>query len=189
MNKTLKIASLGAVALGFAVVPVSGAFAATSFDDTITAVINESCTVTKSSGAGTYSATIVNGKAKSDLAGSVLSVKCNSKAGWDLKAVGAGTATDKTQMVASGTGSGNIATGTATSGGTSNWAFKIAGTGASSSYTSFAKVPSTATSIASGTTTTDGSSFTVTYQIYMSPTQAAGTYTGKVTYTVSAKTS
>ena len=88
---------------------------------------------------------------------------------------------------------GNIATGTATSGETSNWSMKIgtvAGTYAptlENGYGSYKQVPATYTKVASFNSTTDltiGSSITTTYAAYISPTQTMGYYTGQVKYTL-----
>ena len=118
---------------------------------------------------------------------------CNYSSGLKVYAVGyTNDVYGRTYM--NGGNSGNIATGTATSGNTSNWAFKIADGGNTSypatipsTYQSYASIPSTSTVVASYggvTTTTSGMKFKTSYRVYTAGAQAAGTYTGKVKYTV-----
>ena len=188
MKKSIKIATLGVAALGFAAAPVLGASAADQLSpitDTVTVTINSACSL---SGTGaTPTETMTNNQLKSDFAGSTLTIQCNDAKGWHLTAVGAGDdATNKTAMNATGTGT-DIATGTATSG-ASNWAFKVAGDKAEEGYKSFMAIPSTATDVASDTGAAvgveTGTTITSTYQVWISDTQQADTYTGKVTYTL-----
>ena len=71
---------------------------------------------------------------------------------------------------------------------TSAWAFKAKGSDGAiiqESYENFSVVPTDATIIAKGSTPTDSARVVVTYGVSISSTQAAGTYTGKVTYTLS----
>ena len=187
MKKSIKIATLGVAALGFAAMPVLGASAAdtiTPITDTVTVTIDSACSL---SGTGaTPSATMTNNQLKSDFAGSELTIKCNDVSGWHLSAIGDGTGTAKTSMDATGSGT-DIATGTATSGATSNWAFKVAGDKAVEGYKSFMAIPGEATDVASdvdGSIGQTGTTITSTYQVWISDTQQADTYTGKVTYTL-----
>lgn len=87
----------------------------------------------------------------------------------------------------------DILTGTATSGDTSNWAMKltpVAGTYAptlENGYNNYSVVPSTQTKVAtfnSITDTTSGSAFNVAYASYVNQLQPAGTYNGKVKFTM-----
>lgn len=180
MKKTLV---LGASVLA-TVVPAVSVFAATgtTVTDSVVVTINSSCLITATSLTNTHSATMTNGQVKSDIGGTVMTVNCNDAGGWKMTAIAAGTGTNKSQMVPSGSGTA-IATGTAVSGATSNWAFKVTGTDASG-YTTFKAVPTTAATVATKATSTTGSALTATYQVYISPTQQADTYTGKVTYTL-----
>ena len=130
---------------------------------------------------------------------------CNDPEGYAIYAVGyTGDSATGNNTVLHSASLGNtydIATGTATSGDTSNWAMKVspvAGVYAPSilsdddgSYASFHKVPANYTKVAkftsgtdSGPTATVGSSVTTTYAAYINSTQPAGTYTGKVKYTL-----
>ena len=207
MKKTL-IAGAGVAAFGFAAMPILGVFAATSsVTDVFTVTLDEGCTLLSSTTdvenaatttTNTYTATMSNGQLKSDIgdtgsatAGSnVLSINCNttdaSKNTWQLTAVGAGAGATVDVMKPATTAASNaIATGTATEGSTSNWAVKVTGTGVDiqNGFSSFRAVPTTATEVAAGSGTKTGA-FKMVYQVYISPTQAADTYTGKVTYTL-----
>lgn len=187
MKKSLIAA--GAASLALAAMPVLGAFA--DVTDTVTITINGACSVggtTATTGAGvSLSETMTNGSTKvwdaDGTAGGKLVVSCNDASGWNIKAVGASTGGTNTAMVPTASGT-PIATGTATSGATSNWAFKVAGTGAVAAYTSFAAVPATATKVATSSDPASALEIDTGYQVYVSATQEADTYTGKVTYTV-----
>lgn len=176
----------GAASLTVAAMPMVGVFAATgtTVTDTVQVTINSACTITSSQDANTYNDTMTNGGLKSNFGSTSMTINCNDAAGWHLKAVGSGAdATDKTAMNATGSGT-DIATGTATSGSTSNWAMKVAGTGAVENFANFAAIPSSATDVASGSGSVSGGTITTTYQVFISATQQADTYTGQVTYTL-----
>lgn len=200
--------AMGAASLVFAAMPVVGAFAAgSSVTDVVQVTLSEGCTLLSSttdvenaatSVTNTYTATMSNGQLKSDIgstgattAGSnVLSINCNTtdttKNSWQLTAIGAGEGTTVDVMKPAATAASNaIASGTATEGNTSNWAMKVTGNGVTiqNGFDSFHAVPTTATEVATGSGTKT-SAFTMLYQVYISPTQAADTYTGKVTYTL-----
>ncbi len=135
---------------------------------------------------------------------------CNDNEGFSIYAVGyseevIGNTYLKDSSLDSST---NIATGTNTSGSASNWAMKIgavdgtyksiiAGSADDTEkqsgdpdFSSYASVPSSYARVAyrnSGTDTGDGaagSEITTTYAAYVSKTQPAGTYEGKVKYTL-----
>ncbi|MBR3132089.1 hypothetical protein IKG33_01610 [Candidatus Saccharibacteria bacterium] len=181
MKKTI-IAAASTVMAAF---PVAGVFAATgtTVTDTVQVTINSSCLITTTNMANTYSATMTNGQLKSDFGSTSMTIACNDAGGWHVTAVGTGAdATVKTAMNATGSGT-DIATGTATSGATSNWAMKVTGTGATG-FTSFAAVPSSATDVARQTASVSGATLSTTYQVFISATQQADTYTGQVTYTL-----
>ena len=188
MNKS--IIATGATAVVLSAMPILGAFA--DVTDTVILTINGSCTV------GQTSATSGGGVTKEEAnaannqlytwdadgsQGGTLKVTCNDASGWNVKAVGSSNGTPVTSMATSGTGT-PIVTGTAESGATSNWMFKVAGTGIVSPYNAWAAVPSTATKVASGNTAISEGIINTGYQVWVSATQEAGTYTGKVTYTV-----
>lgn len=212
MKKSL-IATAGVAAFGFAALPVLGVFAGTSsVTDEIEVTIPDSCTLLSettdtASGAtetsNKYTATMANGEVRSDIGGTdadtgtaganVLSIACNttdaSKNTWKLTAIGGedGTLTSggDTTMTPSVAGNTPIATGTATSGDDSQWAMKVTGNGVTiqNSFNAWHVVPAAPTEVASGSgSVTDA--FTMTYQVYISPTQESDTYTGHVTYTL-----
>lgn len=193
-----KIAIAGA-SLALAAMPVVGVFAAdgnTTTTDTVQVTIDSACSLT-ATGTGSYSTTLTNGTASSDLGSTSINIKCNDAGGWMVNAIGANTSTTAsagaTDMAPDVAGKTPIATGTNFDGSVSNWAMKLTageGTYAPSivtGYDDYHAVPSVAnTKVASGVTTdqTTGSTFTTSYKVAVSPTQQTGTYTGKVTYTL-----
>ncbi|MBR0460420.1 hypothetical protein IJI91_00275 [Candidatus Saccharibacteria bacterium] len=184
MTKTKIIAGAGVAALAAIAFPAA-TFAATgtTVTDTVQVTIDSACLITSSQMANTYSDTMTNGQLKSDIGSTSMTVNCNDAAGWHVTAVGSGAdASDKTAMNATGSGT-DIATGTATSGDTSNWAMKVTGTGATG-FTTFAAVPASATNVATGSGSVAGATLTTTYQVFISATQQADIYTGQVTYTL-----
>lgn len=179
-----KLLTLGASAV-VAALPVAGVFAATgtTLTDTVQVTIDSACLITSSQMANTYSDTMTNGQLKSDFGSTEMTINCNDASGWHVTAVGSGAdATDKTAMNATGAGT-DIVTGTATSGATSNWAMKVTGSTATG-FTTFSAVPGSATDVAKSTVATSGSEIVTTYQVFVSATQQADTYTGQVTYTL-----
>ena len=192
MKKSIIAASASAVAL--AAMPALGAFA--DVTDTVKLTIPEACSVGQTSSSQTGGGVTLEENAAVNehlytwdadgTAGGTLKVSCNDAGGWQVKAVGASTGTPVTSMAASGNGT-PIVTGTATSGATSNWAFKVAGTtGVTvvSTYQNYAAVPATATKVAGGSGAVSEGTIYIGYQVWVSATQQADTYTGKVTYTV-----
>lgn len=155
-----------------------------------------------------YTVNMKNGQLKSDIGGttggdggsavdSTINVSCNTPANddtnnstWRLTAIGAGTEgfEDKLHGTA-----GDIATGTGTSG-DSQWAFKVTKGGDNVNWPTgdgayaggFAEVPSEddgEMDIVTGRGNATGA-FTMTYQVYINQTQATGSYTGAVKYTL-----
>ena len=126
---------------------------------------------------------------------------CNDSDGYAIYAIGYTGETDGVNtMVGDATGL-TIATGTATSGNTSQWAMKLAKvTDSSTSYLpnnltivdgfgAFHAVPNAYTKVASYSSQTDsalglGSKLTATYAVYVQPDQTVDTYVGKVKYTL-----
>lgn len=180
-----KLIAAGAASLAVAAMPVVGVFAATGtvVTDTVEVTINSACTIDSTNATNSYSATMTNGQLKSDFGSTTMSISCNDAAGWHVTAVGSGAdATDKTAMNATADGT-DIATGTATSGAASNWAMKVTG-GTATGFTTFSAVPGSATDVAKSTVSTSQSEIVTTYQVFISATQQADTYTGQVTYTL-----
>ena len=175
---------------------------ATGVTDEINVTIPASCSLTSVVGSA-HTSTIETGVYQDDIGETTFKVFCNDSEGFAVYAVGYtndsfGNNTLKPTNLAS---SYAIATGTATSGDTSNWAMKltaVTGTYAPTihsteensntySFTSYHTIPSEYTKVASYSSNTDattGSSFKSTYAVYASPTQPADSYTGKVKYTV-----
>ena len=170
--------------------------------DEINVTIPSSCSLTSVVGSA-HTASIENSTYVDDIGETTFKVFCNDSEGFAVYAVGYtndtfGNNTLKPTNLAS---SYAIATGTATSGDTSNWAMKltaVTGTYAPTihsteensntySFTSYHTIPSEYTKVASYSSNTDattGSSFKSTYAVYASPTQPADSYTGKVKYTI-----
>ena len=191
------IIATGAASLALAAMPVLGVFA--DVTDTVILTIPSSCSVGQTQG----SPATGEGKTMQELSasngqlytwdadgsqGGTLKVTCNAASGWQVKAQGTSTGSPATSMVGTNGGT-SIATGTSESGATSNWMFKVAGTGTVSGYQSWSAVPAAATPVASGSTAVSESQINTGYQVWVSATQEAGTYTGKVTYTVNAASS
>ena len=166
--------------------------------DDVSITVPVSCSM-EGTGMNSHNANIVNGTYQADIGSTTLKAFCNDNNGFAIYAIGF---TDdeygKTVLTNSTLGSTyDIATGTATSGNTSNWAMKLA-TNTSATYAltldngfgSYSSVPATYTKVAhrdSGTdtgTSATGSELTSTYAAYMNQTQPAGTYTGQVKYTL-----
>lgn len=146
---------------------------------------------------GEHDATITPGQSISNIGITNMTAACNDAGGYDIYAVGySGNEWKNTNLISvQNNNTYTIATGTATSGDTSNWAMKLtAGNGDAATivttptnYGAYAAVPNDYTKVAyypAATAGTAGSSFSTTYQVFVSTTQAAGTYVGKVKYTL-----
>ncbi|MBQ3436376.1 hypothetical protein IJG26_00220, partial [Candidatus Saccharibacteria bacterium] len=138
-----------------------------------------------------------NDQYKTNIGTTTFNVFCNDKDGYSIYAIGySGDTYGNTEMLYMGNQTpapSNIVTGTATSGSTSNWAMKltaVAGTyqaTLTNGFGSYRAVPTTytkAATLTSQTDTTTGSSIQSTYAVFASATQGAGTYQGKVRYTL-----
>ena len=203
-NKTIYLTLLGLVGITI----LSGVFLMSSYSyatsdntdavDDVSITVPVSCSM-EGTGMNSHNANIVNGTYQADIGSTTLKVFCNDTEGFAIYAIGF---TDdeygKTVLTNSTLGSTyDIATGTATSGSTSNWAMKLA-TNTSATYAltldngfgSYSSVPATYTKVAHRDNGTDigtgatGSELTSTYAAYMNQTQPAGTYTGQVKYTL-----
>ena len=202
-----KISLLGLGGL-FGLTAVCGAILSSSIvsadNDTVVDQINitvpVSCTLS-GTGMTSHTAEIANGTYEDDIGTTTLKAFCNDNNGFAIYATGyTGDeigATNSNKLVGTPASIGNIDTGTATSGNTSNWAMKLE-TDSTATYAitldngfgSYKAVPNEYTKVAhrdSGTdigTNATGASLTTTYAAYMSSTQAAGTYSGQVIYTM-----
>ena len=139
-----------------------------------------------------HSATIAGGTYREGIGESIVSVACNDAGGFGVYAIGFTGDTDGNNVLAHGTEDVSIATGTATSGNTSNWAMKLEAyengnntPTIENGYGSYKAVPDDYTLVASypnATSATDDVIFRTYYSAYIAMTQRAGTYTGKVKY-------
>ena len=168
--------------------------------DNVAVSIPVACTMS-GTGMNSHTREVVSGTYESEIGTTTLKAFCNDPNGFAIYAIGYTgeeySGTNHTRLVGTNNPSETIATGTATSGGTSNWAMKLATSGTATypitlqnGYGSYSEIPDTYTKVAQRTSGTDigagatGSTLTTTYAAYMSSTQAADTYTGKVKYTM-----
>ena len=144
-----------------------------------------------------HSAEINNNTYRTDIGTTTFNIICNDTEGFSLYAVGyANEEFGNTKLLATIGGvltpSKDIVTGTAESGSTSNWAMKLktisgqASPTIESAFSTYHAVPNTYTKVAtlSNATSTSGVSVQSTYAAFISGTQPAGTYNGKVKYTM-----
>ncbi|MDO4507849.1 MAG: hypothetical protein Q4B65_00435 [Candidatus Saccharibacteria bacterium] len=130
-----------------------------------------------------HSATIASGTRSEGIGKTTLSVSCNDANGYSIYAVGyTGDTLGNTVLAPITEGvdaSWAIRTGTATGGANSAWSMKV-GSG------NYMAVPSSYTAVATKNSNTGVSpdTFETTYAVYIADGQAAGTYEGKVLYTL-----
>ncbi len=165
---------------------------------TASVTVASACTMTSSLDSA-HTATVSPNQYKDEIGQTTFNVVCNDAGGFSIYAVGyTGNKigdTNSTKLVGKTT-SGTIATGTATSGSTSNWAMKITPSGSSftpiadNGFNDYSAVPSEYTKVAHFTGPTDsgdqatGSTITTTYASFVSGSEAPDTYEGKVKYTL-----
>ena len=182
----------------------SGVFATESNDvvDQINITVPVSCSLT-----GTnllHTTAIQNNQYKTDIGSATIKATCNDTNGLAIYAIGYTNEEDGNNKMHSSTldSSYDIATGKYVSGTTTNsvWSMKltpVSGTYAPTirndstyNYTNYELIPDTYTKVAYRTTATDigtgaqGANFTTNYAVYASTSQPAGTYTGKVKFTL-----
>ncbi len=187
---TLPLLIISALILGFAILHSS---ARISSSDSLAISVPSSCTLSSSVDEA-HSASIINGTYEDNIGRTTLTTFCNDKNGYSVYAIGDSLNSEGNNTLIGRNGS-NISSGTATSGDTSNWAMKLSLKAGDTSttppsiidpFTNYSTVPTYWTRVATiPSSTTDmekGSSFTTTYATYISPTQAAGTYSGQVKY-------
>ena len=168
--------------------------------DTVTIRVPASCTL---AGVGTesHNASINNGTYNSNVGTTTLKALCNDNNGFAIYAAGytgnevGGTNSNK---LVSANNLGNISTGTGTTG-DSQWAMKLTTNSndtypitiesdTNGSFSNFHVVPNEFVKVASRNSGTDmgssavGSVLTTTYQVYISASHPAGSYSGKVIY-------
>ncbi|MBR3156891.1 hypothetical protein IKF20_00445 [Candidatus Saccharibacteria bacterium] len=155
--------------------------------------VPEACTMTSTVDTA-HTANIDPGTYKSDGIGqTTISTTCNDTSGYAIYAIGYTgdeyTGTNHTKLVGANSGTA-IATGTTHTGDTSYWSMKLtAGTNApiiDNSYNDFNVVPDTYVKVAHKTSATGStaSTITTTYAAYISSSQVADSYSGKVKYTM-----
>ena len=195
-----KLAIAGA-SVALAAMPVMGVFAAagdvTTSTDTLEIKVEPTCSFTtgnqgETQASQTFTDTVLNGKkAAFKVSGNAktahkFNVVCNDNDGWKVTAAGqdlsgTGTNAHKISMVAA-------AVPAADSGATEGqWSGAVSGAGAISG--GFIPLPTEQTAnpvIATESASTDSSTFTVTYDAYVGTETAADTYTGTVSYSLSA---
>ena len=145
-----------------------------------------------------HTANVESGTYVADIGTTTLKAVCNDANGFSIYAIGySNQEYGNNKMLATVGGTlaptYDIATGTAQNGNTSNWAMKlnsVTGTYAPtilSDFDSYHAVPDTYTKVATRTAGTDatvGANIQSTYAVYVTSTQPAGSYNGKVKYTM-----
>lgn len=191
----------GAASVALAAMPVMGVFAAagdvTSSTDTLEIKVDPTCSFTtgnqgETTASQTFTDTVLNGKkAAFKVSGNAKSthkfnVVCNDNDGWKVTAAGqdlsgTGTNAHKITMVAAAVPAADSGT---TEG---QWSGALSGTGViSGGYIPLPTEQVAAPVIATESASTDSSAFTVTYDAYVGTETAADTYTGQVSYSLSA---
>ena len=166
----------------------------------VSVTVNTACTLAGGSngtttGESTYTATINPGTSQ-EITGSRLTTICNDPNGYSIYAVGYSNDSydtpTNTQMIGAG-GIGNISTGT--SGSNSYWAMKLSAVSGITAptilnnFNNYHNIPEDYTQIAkytaaTTTSTSTGAAVQTNYKVSISSSQTAGTYTGKVKYTM-----
>ena len=185
-----------------------GAEDITDVTDTASVTVPASCSMTATV-ESEHSAFIPNGiySGSSDyfpngIGKTKIATFCNDNNGYAIYAIGFTgdkyDGEDHTKLIGAASGQ-KIATNTTTSGDTSSWAMKLiketddaksynpTALTIENGYDDYNVIPNTYTKVANYTSTTDttlGSVLSTTYAAYISPTQVADTYTGKVKYTL-----
>lgn len=151
-----------------------------------------------------HTTSILVNQYKTDIGTANIKATCNDAAGFSIYAIGySGEQYGNTKMLNPGLDESNaINTGKFVSGTTTDsvWSIKLTPVSGDYTptirndetydYTNYEIIPSTYTKVVSRSASTDsgtnatGSSFTIDYAVYASAAQAAGTYTGKVKFTL-----
>ena len=162
---------------------------------TSTASVTISSTCTMSTVINTpHQADVVASTYQDNIGKTTISTICNDVNGYSIYAIGyTNTEWGRNDMLGSTTGR-TIATGTATTGGTSNWAMRLTAVAGdytptiTTGYDAYHAVPNEYTKVASYNNTTGDSSnpsqLETTYAMFATGNQAPDTYTGKVKYTL-----
>ena len=174
-----------------------------SSTDSVSLSLPTSCTISANV-LTPHNATLVNGQYEGNIGNTRINAYCNDNNGYFIYAIGSSNDTDgNTDLVSNINDSYNIHTNvydssTITANTSSSWAMKLTSSNGTYAptivdvYNNYNLIPSTDTIVAyrtSGTsmdldTDLTGSYFNTTYEIYTNPIQPAGTYLGKVKYTM-----
>ena len=202
MKKTLLISGVSMTLAATAFITPTFATDSNDVVDQINITVPVSCTLTGTNLLHTTS--IQNNQYKTDIGSATIKATCNDTNGLAIYAIGYTNEEDGNNKMHSSTldSSYDIVTGKYVSGTTTNsvWSMKltpVSGTYAPTirndstyNYTNYELIPDTYTKVAYRTTATDigtgalGANFTTNYAVYASTSQPAGTYTGKVKFTL-----
>lgn len=164
MKKTIVA---GAASLALAAMPVIGVFATDpeAIEDTITITVSETCTLTRSTGNGNYTATMSTNALNPSVGSSTFTAVCNNASGFSVSA---------TPTALAGTGEAITYSATTPTAGSGTWT--------ATKTTVAGNIAATGGVLMSTNTTTTGLTETVTYQVSTRPDQAKGDYEGTMTY-------
>ena len=157
--------------------------------------VSSACTMTGTLNTP-HTATVNPGVYQDSIGKTTFSVICNDPNGFAIYAIGYTgeeySGTNHTRLV--GPNSNTITTGTATSGSTSNWAMKLESNDPGTvnmnivnGYNNYSAIPDTYTKVAqitSSTASATPATMSSTYAAFIASDQTAGTYNGKVKYTM-----
>lgn len=166
-----------------------------AIEDRVAVRVPESCSISSSVDSA-HAAEVRNGLYYVDIGETTITITCNDKDGFSIYAIGySDEELGNTALINDANPDLRIATGTATSGDNSNWAMKLSEianvdsptilSDSSGSFSMYHTIPNEFTKVVTHTSTTEfpsGVSFKTTYAAYISDTQIAGTYEGKVKY-------
>lgn len=198
--KSILLISFPLLAISVLALSIPHSSADNSSLDNVTVSIPTACTLSATIDSE-HSVSTLGGTYTDDIGETTMKTICNDANGFSIYAIGASRSNEGSTVLASSLGEDyDIATGTATSGNTSNWAMKLA-TDSTATYpitldsgfntNNYVSVPSTWTKVAHRTSGTDtateaeaitGASLSTTYAVYTTPAQPAGTYVGQVKY-------
>ena len=164
MKKTL---IAGAASLALAAMPVVGVFAADPEPvvDDITITVSETCTLTRTTGTGIYTATMSTNALNASVGSSTFTAVCNNATGFSVSA---------TPTALTGDGEAINYSATTPTAGSGTWTAtktEVAG-----------NIAATGGVLMSTSSTTTGMTETVTYQVSTRANQAKGDYHGTMTY-------
>lgn len=175
------------VICGFTLLRIpQSAFADANSTATATVTVASACTLT-TTGGGTYSTTMLNGTSN-DINANAISISCNDNSGFEVYAVGyANNTIGWNMLLYNGVGDRDydISTGDENSY-RSNWLMYVSGTNVNikNDFNGARDVPNTYEVVANNYSNTSSASITPVYAIKVGSSQPAGTYVGKVKYTI-----